>query len=71
MCFDSQSQLLEMTGPWRSYLHTGKYESDGRAQHSHHILPCKGGVRYSEDVDLQVRRSVKLGNRGARVAHDL
>ncbi|CAO3597581.1 unnamed protein product [Absidia cylindrospora] len=45
--------LLRVTFPIE--LGDGKYEviEGYRAQHSRHRLPVKGGIRYSEEVDLQ------------------
>ena len=38
-----------------SFLRPPQIISGYRAQHKHHRLPVKGGIRYADEVDLQVR----------------
>lgn len=44
--------ILQMTIPLSRDDGSISFHKAYRAQHSHHQLPCKGGTRYSPDVDL-------------------
>ncbi|KAL8584955.1 Glutamate dehydrogenase 2, mitochondrial [Nucella lapillus] len=47
------NHVVRMTFPVKR--DNGDYEiiKSYRAQHSQHKLPCKGGIRYSDDVDIE------------------
>jgi len=47
------NSLLRVNFPLRRDDGSVEMISGYRAQHKHHRLPCKGGIRYAEGVDLQ------------------
>lgn len=47
------NSLLRVNFPLRRDDGSTEVVRGYRAQHSHHRLPCKGGIRYADEVDLQ------------------
>jgi len=47
------NSMLRVNFPLRRDNGTVEVIRGYRAQHKHHRLPCKGGIRYSDEVDLQ------------------